>query len=193
MVESIIVAGGASKAKHGVLGEDNDPDIEINPVAVAKIKMEKEKAVAARKAEKAAQAAKNRAKHAAAAGTAAAAAAGTSSPSKANLAAAPAQGKGRRRSSTSSTSTSTRTSCPQTMEEGGGHDRRPLAHRQGVAKGVRRARRTAYKAERREPRRKRPEEFMIARNHAWEHPDTARVQLYQRVFEREVYCHNTCK
>ena len=48
MVESIIVAGGASKAKHGVLGEDNDPDIEINPVAVAKIKMEKEKAVAAR-------------------------------------------------------------------------------------------------------------------------------------------------
>ena len=35
---------------------------------------------------------------------------------------------------------------------------------------------------------------MIARNHAWEHPDTARVQLYQRVFEREVLLlHNTCK
>ena len=92
MVESIIVAGGASKAKHGILGEDNDPDIEINPVAVAKIKMEKEKAVAARKAEKAKQAAKHRAKHAAAGIT--------STPSTAGASAAapsgPGAGKGRK-------------------------------------------------------------------------------------------------
>ena len=53
---------GGQAVRQANLGEDNDPDLEINPIAVAKIQMEKDKEKARRKAEKEAAGKKAKAK-----------------------------------------------------------------------------------------------------------------------------------
>lgn len=52
-MEKVIEAGGTgTKAKRAALGEDDDPDLELNPLAVFRLKQEEENKHKAAKAEK---------------------------------------------------------------------------------------------------------------------------------------------